>query len=62
LTENKVNKDDSKIIRYSSKLHLYNLKDSEAGIYQCVISNSFGPAYSMKAHIEVHGNFIFKKE
>ena len=54
LTENKVNKDDSKIIRYSSKLHLYNLNDSEAGIYQCVISNSFGPAYSKRAQIEVH--------
>ncbi|XP_071141940.1 leucine-rich repeats and immunoglobulin-like domains protein 3 [Mytilus edulis] len=54
LTENKIAKDDTKIIRYSSKLHLYELKDGDSGVYQCVILNSFGPAYSMKASIEVH--------
>lgn len=57
LTENKIAKDDTKIIRYSSKLHLYELKDGDSGVYQCVILNSFGPAYSMKASIEVHGSF-----
>lgn len=50
---NTVNKDDPKIIRYSSKLHLHNLKDDDAGTYQCVIANSFGPAYSRKANVEV---------
>lgn len=56
MVTNRVNKNDSKIIRYSTNLHLHNLKDSDAGIYQCVISNSFGPAYSRKAEIDVHGN------
>lgn len=52
--ENFASQEDD-ITNYVSKLHLRNIQDGAAGKYQCIISNNFGPAYSKKADITVHG-------
>ncbi|XP_021350944.1 leucine-rich repeats and immunoglobulin-like domains protein 2 [Mizuhopecten yessoensis] len=45
---------DGDIYNYTSHLHLTRIQDSDMGLYQCIISNEFGSAYSNKSDIRVH--------
>ena len=45
---------DGKGREITSVLKLTNLRDKDAGEYQCVVSNKFGATYSDKAEIEVY--------
>lgn len=38
-----------------STLLLERVVDADAGVYQCVVSNAIGSAYSTKAKVTVHG-------
>lgn len=46
---------DGDAMSYTSRLHMRNVQDDMNGLYQCVITNSFGSSYSKKAEISVHG-------
>ncbi|CAG9816547.1 unnamed protein product [Phaedon cochleariae] len=45
--------EDGKSTETSSHLHLLKVENSDAGKYQCVVSNSFGTTYSQKSTISV---------
>lgn len=38
-----------------SKLGIYKAETRDAGLYQCIVSNSFGTTYSQKSNISVLG-------
>ncbi|KAF5300389.1 hypothetical protein FQR65_LT01010 [Abscondita terminalis] len=44
---------DAKNIESTSILNLYKVKNSDAGKYQCIVSNDFGSTYSLKSCISV---------
>ncbi|XP_045167054.2 leucine-rich repeats and immunoglobulin-like domains protein 2 [Mercenaria mercenaria] len=46
------------LTHYTSKLHISNAQDVDAGKYHCVISNDYGSAYSKRANINV---YVFPK-
>ena len=48
------------LTHYTSRLHLINARDEDAGKYQCIISNEFGSAYSRKSNVNVYGKHIFR--
>lgn len=50
------------IKHYTSSLHLHNVEDDMAGRYQCVVSNDFGSAFSLRARINVYGKSDHLKE
>lgn len=41
-----------------SVLHFPNVTLSHDGIYQCIVSNSYGTAYSKKANLTVLGKYL----
>lgn len=41
-----------------SVLTIYKVQQSDAGKYQCVVSNSFGSTYSVKTSISVLSMFV----
>lgn len=47
--------EEGEVTEYTTILHLRDVQMDMAGSYQCVISNQFGPAYSKRAVIVVHG-------
>ncbi|KAK3605813.1 hypothetical protein CHS0354_002430 [Potamilus streckersoni] len=49
------------VTHYISKLHIILAQDSDAGRYQCIISNKFGSGYSKRAQISVHVFPVFTK-
>ncbi|RWS27852.1 leucine-rich repeats and immunoglobulin-like domains protein 3 [Leptotrombidium deliense] len=49
------------VTEYTSYLHLIDTRNEDEGKYQCVISNQFGTAYSLKATITVNIMPIFTK-
>ncbi|KAK7493921.1 hypothetical protein BaRGS_00014803 [Batillaria attramentaria] len=53
---------DGDIKRYTSRLHLRNIRDDMAGRYQCVVSNDFGSAFSHRAKINVYVFPVFIKK
>ncbi len=48
---------DGVTVEMTSELHLTSLQDSDAGLYQCLVSNRLGTAYSAKANITVNGKY-----
>jgi len=36
-----------------------NIQDDDGGVYQCVVSNQLGTAYSAKAEVTVNGKWLF---
>lgn len=46
---------DGEVKRYTSYLHLVNIRDSMAGRYQCFVSNDFGSSFSQRAYVNVFG-------
>ena len=42
-------------LEYTSVLHLFNVKFTDEGKYQCIITNHFGSNYSHKAKLTVNG-------
>ena len=46
------------LTHYTSRLYLINAKDSDAGKYQCIISNEFGSAYSKRSNVNVYGKYL----
>lgn len=44
---------ESKSQEIVSVLNIYNVQHTDAGVYQCIVSNSFGATYSQKANISV---------
>lgn len=44
---------DGKTTESVSSLHIYKVQHSDAGRYQCVVSNLFGTTYSQKSSISV---------
>ncbi|XP_076447859.1 uncharacterized protein LOC143284771 isoform X2 [Babylonia areolata] len=53
---------DGDIKRYTSRLHLHTVQDQDAGHYQCVVSNQYGPAFSHRAKINVYVFPVFIKK
>lgn len=49
------------LTHYTSRLYLINAKDSDAGKYQCIISNEFGSAYSKRSNVNVYVYPVFTK-
>lgn len=42
-----------------SKLGIHKAETRDAGLYQCIVSNSFGTTYSQKSNISVLGEYSF---
>lgn len=42
-----------------SKLGIFKAETRDAGLYQCIVSNSFGTTYSQKSNISVLGELLF---
>ena len=53
--------DDDSVTRFTTILHLLNIRDEDSGLYQCVISNQFGASYSKRANVNVYTFPVFKK-
>lgn len=53
-TNNFAQASSGEITVYTTILSLLNVSDRDNGLYQCVISNDFGSAYSQKANLAVH--------
>ena len=43
---------------YTSRLSLINVKENDAGKYQCIISNGFGSSYSKRSNVNVYGKVL----
>jgi len=46
---------NGEIVDYNTVLHLYNVKFTDEGKYQCIVTNHFGSNYSDKAKLTVNG-------
>jgi len=46
------------LVQVTSVLMLTDLKSSDAGVYQCVVSNVIATIYSMQAAVTVSGKSI----
>ena len=53
---------DGRVKRYTSYLRLYDIEDSAAGKYQCVVSNDLSKVFSQRAFVRVYGEFVFLVE
>lgn len=53
-SETITNKKNTEVI---SVLNIYKVQHSDAGVYQCVVSNNFGATYSQKTNISVLSKF-----
>ncbi|ELU11894.1 hypothetical protein CAPTEDRAFT_221265 [Capitella teleta] len=49
------------ITQVRSILHLLDVQDEDTGVYQCIVSNTLGSAYSSKASVTVHVYPVFEK-
>lgn len=49
---------DGKTTEAMSKLHIFRVQHSNAGKYQCVVSNIYGTTYSQKSSISVLSKFV----
>lgn len=47
--------DGRRIFNFTSRLSLKNIQEKDVGNFQCIITNKFGSAYSVKANITIHG-------
>ena len=56
--ENFASVTEGSLTQLHSILHLRGVTDADAGLYQCVVSNTLGSAYSTKADITVHGELV----
>lgn len=48
---------DGEVMEYTTILHLRNVKFSDEGRYQCMITNNFGSTYSTRAKLTVNGGY-----
>ena len=42
-----------KILEVISEINIFNVQHSDAGKYQCIVSNAYGTTYSQKTTISV---------
>lgn len=50
---------DGKTTETTSELNIHNVQHSNAGKYQCVVSNVFGTTYSQKSSISVLSKYLY---